>query len=189
MTRLTMVADLDRCTGCRSCEVACKEEHGLPPGPAFIRLEQAGPEGEFPDLRMYYLPIACQQCLQPSCVAQCPEDAIRRTEDGLIKVSAERCTACGVCVDACPYGAMVLDPSTALAATCDLCAELRAAGHAPACVAACPAKALAVVDADSPPVPGEPAAGGESAHALLPELGNQPAARFILRRQEWRDRG
>ena len=79
MTKRAIVADLDRCTGCLTCVVACKEENHLPAGMSFIRLVQVGPEGDFPELHMYYLPLACQQCDRPGCAAACPEAAIART--------------------------------------------------------------------------------------------------------------
>lgn len=197
MTQLAMMADLDRCTGCCSCVVACGQEHGLRPGLSFIHLRRVGPVGELPDLAMYYLPVACQQCRRPSCAASCPEDAIGRAEDGVVTVASEKCTGCAECVEACPYGAIVLDPARALAGMCDLCAAGRAAGRSPACVAACPGKALAIVDVDAagpgtesrrPDGRERPANEHERpSFALLPSLGNDPAARFILARQEWRD--
>jgi Fe-S-cluster-containing dehydrogenase component len=199
MTRLAPVADLDRCTGCLSCVVACKQEHRMPLGLSFMRVDQVGPHGRFPDLNMYYLPIACQQCREPSCADACPDGAIRRADDGLVAVVDEQCTGCGACVDACPYGAIVLDPAQKLARKCDLCAGLRAAGAAPACVAACPAKALAVVDADEGgSEPSEREAGGHertggrherASFALMPSLGTLPSARYVLTRQQWRDAG
>ena len=69
MTRRAIIADLDRCTGCLTCVVACKEENRLPAGMSFIRLVQVGPDGDFPELSMYYLPVACQQCARPACAA------------------------------------------------------------------------------------------------------------------------
>jgi len=187
MTQLTIAADLDRCTGCLSCVVACEEEHGLWPGSSYIRLEQIGPHGDFPDLAMYYLPIACQQCRRPSCAAACAANAIGRDTRGVLTLSAEACTGCGDCVPACPYAAISMDPSGELPGLCDLCAGLSTAGHAPACVAACPAKALSLVDADA--CSGERATY-EHAHtfALAPSQ-NLPSARYLLRRQAWRSSG
>jgi Fe-S-cluster-containing dehydrogenase component len=190
MTQLAMMADLDRCTGCYSCVVACEQEYSLPPGLSFIRLSQVGPIGEFPDLAMYYLPLACQQCRRPSCAASCPEDAIGRSEDGVVAVATEKCTGCAECVEACPYGAILLDPVLSLAGMCDLCAEGRSAGRSPACVAACPGKALAIVDVDGTGLGADgrqPGGHERMSFALLPSLGNDPAARFVLARQEWRD--
>lgn len=190
MTRLAMIADLDRCTGCLSCVVACEEEHDLAPGLSHIRVDQVGPEGEFPELTMYYVPVVCQQCSRPSCADACSEDAIGRGEDGTLTVAGERCTGCAACVDACPYQAIALDSAQGLARLCDLCLERRSAGRAPACVDACPARALAVADTegDGWREAGLPTQGSRLAsRALLPSRGSGPSARFVLTRQEWLD--
>ena len=198
MTRLAMLVDLDRCTGCQTCVVACKAENRLPPGLSFIRLLQVGPSGRFPELSMYYLPVACQQCARPACAAACPEDAIAAGADGVVLVDAAKCTGCGDCVGACPYGAMSLDcagmvsGTGALARKCDLCAQLRATGDQPACVAVCPGRVLAVVDFDleaTVSASGLAVAGREGARLLTLEAaaGTEPAGRFILTRQPWRD--
>ena len=187
MTRRAIVADLDRCTGCLTCVVACKEENRLPAGMSFIRLVQVGPHGDFPELSMYYLPVACQQCDRPACAASCPEGAIARTETGVVAVEAAKCTGCGACVEGCPYGAIVFDPATNIARKCELCAATVPVGRAPACVAACPGKVLQIVDADIEQT--EAVAPGEarSVYALKPGAGTEPVGRFILARQVWRD--
>lgn len=190
MTRLALLLDLDRCTGCRSCVVACKDEKQTPAGVNLMRVEQVGPDGIFPYLNMYHLPVACQQCAAPACAAACPEEAIGRSVDGVVTIDAAKCTACGECVDACPYGAVVLDAAVGIARKCDLCAERLSAGNQPACLAVCPGKAIRVVDYDTLPAeplgsePGRPLA---TLVALRPSAGTGPSARFILSRQEWRD--
>ena len=128
--------------------MACKAEKHLPAGVSLIRLVQVGPTGEFPELSMYYLPVACQQCAEPACAAACPEDAIVATPQGIVAVDPALCTACGDCLEACPYGAIVLGHGDRVARKCDLCAELLAVGKQPACVAVCPGKALTVIEAE-----------------------------------------
>lgn len=187
MTMLAMVTDLDRCTGCCSCIVACGEEHGLPTGLDLIRVVQIGPEGEFPRLAMHYLPVACQQCGHPSCAAACPELAIGRTEAGFVTVDPGRCTGCGECEDVCPYSAIVVDPGSCLARKCDLCADRLGLGLQPACVATCPARALRVVDLDE--VAPQETSARSADHVLKPAANTDPGARYILTRQEWRDLG
>jgi molybdopterin-containing oxidoreductase family iron-sulfur binding subunit len=69
--RWGMAIDLDRCTGCEACVVACHAENNLPlsdpdqaeKGRAFhwIRVDRYY-EGEFPDIRVKYMPVLCQQC-------------------------------------------------------------------------------------------------------------------------------
>ncbi len=189
MTQLAIIADVDRCTGCLSCVAACKEERDMPLGLSFLRVVQVGPSGRFPDLNMYYAPVTCQQCRTPACADSCPEDAIVRDQDGVRLVVSEKCTGCGACVEGCPYGAIVLDTVRNLARKCDLCPELRAAGRSPVCMAACPAKALAVADVERTAgwaTHGQPGEDGRPVFALMPSRGTDPSARFVLARQEWR---
>lgn len=192
MTRLALLADLDRCTGCETCVVACRVQKEVPAGLSLIRLAQVGPDGEFPDLAMYYLPVACQHCGRPACARACREGAIRRAENGVVTVEADKCTGCGDCVGACPYGAVVLDGAGRLARKCDLCVDLLAGGGQAACVSVCPGKALRVIDLDAPAAQ-EPAAGAGRRRpgrltALRPGVGTDPGGRFILTCQEWQDR-
>jgi molybdopterin-containing oxidoreductase family iron-sulfur binding subunit len=171
---------------------ACKEEKQTSPGVSLIRVEQVGPDGIFPYLNMYYLPVACQQCAAPACAAACPEDAIGRSDDGVIAIDTAKCTGCGECADACPYKAVALDVTANLARTCDLCAELLSKGRQPACAALCPGKAIQVIDLDEVRVaalPSEDRGRARTEHLVLrASAGTDPSGRFILSRQEWRDR-
>ncbi len=96
--RFGMVMDLNRCTGCNACIVACKQENDLPPrwdatpgslGYSFIRVDLIGPDGDYPNLSQYYLPSPCMHCARPPCVDSCPTDAIYRRQDGIVLIKAE----------------------------------------------------------------------------------------------------
>lgn len=79
----------------------------------------------------------CQQCKTALCMEVCPTDAIMRDPDtGAVIVNKDLCTACGMCVEACPFGYMSLDDFLQKATKCDLC------GGNPKCVQVCMAKAL-----------------------------------------------
>jgi len=83
----------------------------------------------------------CRQCEDAACAETCPEEAI--TFDEAVRawlVDADKCLACGACVDACPYGAILLDPVTDGATKCDLCLG------AVRCVEICPPHALRLVE-------------------------------------------
>jgi Fe-S-cluster-containing dehydrogenase component len=191
MTRPCLLVDLDRCTGCQSCVVACREQKGTPAGVNLIRVVQIGPEGIFPHLNMYYLPVACQECEAPACAAACPEGAISRSSNDVVTVDVDKCNGCGECVAPCPYGAIVLDSAAALARKCDLCAEVWPENGRPACVSVCPTRAITVIDRGSPTADFPPTGSGRRAaagvFALRASAGTDPAGRFVLSRQEWRD--
>ena len=75
MAKMTMVVDLDKCVGCYACEIACKQENDVALSSYWNMVHEMGPQGEFPNLKMYWLPRACQQCMNPSCVEVCPTGA------------------------------------------------------------------------------------------------------------------
>ena len=79
-----IIADLNRCVGCHACEIACKQEHGLPPGINWIKVLQVGPEMVDGRLRMEFIPLMLDGCIMcanrkkgaPACVVNCPTDAL-----------------------------------------------------------------------------------------------------------------
>lgn len=142
MSQLALMIDLERCIGCKSCEAACKQEHGL--GPHEYRnkvLWLETPGTPHVDL----LTVSCQHCERPACLRACPVNPKAIHKDpvtGVVAVDESRCTGCGECVVACPYGAMGFDPIDHHAVKCDLCADRRGRGEKPACASVCPTTAI-----------------------------------------------
>ena len=122
-------ADLAKCTGCQLCALVCSGTHvgKFNPSESRINVEDIFPEpGEF---RLNY----CTHCDEHPCVESCPVEAIKLDEgQGIYYVDKETCTACGACVEACPYNGCWLDPSGSYSIKCDLC------GGKPQCVEVCP---------------------------------------------------
>lgn len=149
MTQLGFLIDTSSCSGCKACQLACKDRHGLETGRLFRRVvEVEGGEwsraGEAWETTVfaYSISAACMHCEQPACLAACPSGAISKDTDGVVVVAAESCLGCRYCEWACPYGAPQFSPATGLMTKCDLCADERAEGRPPSCVAACPLRAL-----------------------------------------------
>lgn len=142
----------DRCIGCLTCQVACKEKNNLPPGQLFRKVrEYSGGDytqcgkGLDNTVYAYWQSTACKHCRQPLCAQICPAEAIlKRPEDGIVLIDQEKCTGCHQCMRVCPEGAPQYDPELRKAGKCDLCHELLAGGKPPACVAACPMRALVI---------------------------------------------
>jgi carbon-monoxide dehydrogenase iron sulfur subunit len=91
------------------------------------------------------LAITCRHCEDPACVAACPKEALSQEEKtGVIMIDEEKCNGCSWCIEACPFGAMLLHPKKKVVSTCDNCKDL----GEPQCVKWCPEEALEFVTAD-----------------------------------------
>ena len=108
----TMTIDLDRCTGCSACVVACQAENNLPivgekrfgqrREMKWLRVERYW-QGEFPDVKLRFLPMLCQHCDQAPCETPCPVAATYHNQDGLNTQIYNRCIGTRTCAVYCPY--------------------------------------------------------------------------------------
>jgi Fe-S-cluster-containing hydrogenase component 2 len=120
-----------KCTGCRTCELACAMAHGQQMLPARSRVRAYS----FAEDRN--VPILCLQCEQAACEAVCPVDAIVRNEaTASLEVRTDACVMCMACVPACPFGNIYEDQAYGRIVKCDVC------GGNPICARFCPTGAL-----------------------------------------------
>ncbi|MGA2803181.1 MAG: 4Fe-4S dicluster domain-containing protein [Acidimicrobiales bacterium] len=147
--RYGFVIDNRRCIGCHACSVACKAENQVPLG-VFRTWVRCVDKGQFPNTRRHFQVTRCNHCDRPPCVAICPVAAMYRRSDGIVDFDPSRCIGCKACMQACPYDAVYLDPQRRTAAKCHFCAHRVEAGMEPACVVACPERAIIVGDLDDP---------------------------------------
>ncbi len=103
MTRWGMVIDLEKCTGCQACSVACAMENSRLPGESWHDVIFFT-EGKYPSAQLKWLPRPCMQCENPSCVQVCPVEATYKNDEGVVLIDWERCIGCKFCMIACPYG-------------------------------------------------------------------------------------
>ena len=107
-----MVIDIDRCTGCQACVVACQAENNVAlneeqrfvehRAKEWIRIERYW-EGTFPDIKARFLPVLCQQCVNAPCETVCPVNATGHNQDGLSMQVYNRCVGTRYCGNNCPY--------------------------------------------------------------------------------------
>lgn len=136
MTKI-LVVDPEKCTGCRTCESICSFHHEKEFNPAKARIHVLKWEDEGLDV-----PMVCQQCESPVCETVCPVKALSRdTKTGAIILNYDACIGCKMCVMACPFGALTIDPESKKTIKCDLC------NGDPQCVEYCPTKAIDYVKA------------------------------------------
>ncbi len=152
MTRYAFSFDSSTCSGCKACQVACKDKHDLPVGVLWRQTYEVTGGGWTrrggaweSDVFAYHLSVACNHCVRPICVEICPANAISQRADGIVLIDGERCLGCHYCSWACPYGAPQYDSDAGQMRKCDLCCDEIERGLPPVCVAACPLRALELI--------------------------------------------
>lgn len=112
------------CTGCQSCQFACREANHLSPGIYLRRvltLESGDPAGY-----TGFFSAGCSHCQEPACVAACQNGAMYRDPDqGVVLHDDQRCIGCSACLWACPYGAVTINPMNGKAVKCNSCLHRR----------------------------------------------------------------
>ena len=141
MVQLGFYINLQRCIGCHTCEIACKETHDLAPGPRWRRVRTVE-GGAFPRPFAYAVSLACNHCTSPICVQVCPAKSYTKRPDGLVVHHAARCIGCQYCTYACPYGAPQYAEALGRVGKCSGCHPRIDEGLQPACVEACPLRAI-----------------------------------------------
>lgn len=114
MAKYAMIIDLDRCTACQACVIACKMENNVPDStPESFKAKKATfrtrviplfQSGKYPNVSVQIYPTLCNQCSNPPCVAACPTGATYKRSDGIVLIDWEKCIGCKYCMATCPYG-------------------------------------------------------------------------------------
>ena len=150
--------DNTRCTGCKTCEMACKDYRDLGAESMFRRvIDYEGGTWERPcaagagteagmavatGVFAYHLSLACNHCGDPACTRVCPTGAMHKDDRGLVWPDERKCIGCGYCTMACPYHAPFIDQHLKKSSKCDGCRARLDEGLGPVCVEACPVRAL-----------------------------------------------
>jgi carbon-monoxide dehydrogenase iron sulfur subunit len=138
-----ILINFEHCVACKSCELACAVEHSASKNIFTAIFEERAPVPRIYVEAGYQFnfPLQCRHCVEAQCIKACVTDALWRDEEtGLVKHTPEKCIGCWICVMACPFGAIVQDRKERIILKCDRCPER----EIPACVAACPTKAISL---------------------------------------------
>ena len=133
MKQYALVIDHEACWGCKTCEVACKQENRSADGVKLISVSEDGPKIIDGKLDLVFQVNVCRHCDDPPCVEACPEGAITRRHDGIVVMDYAECTGCQACIEACPYSAIAFDMDKGVAQKCNLCHHRVDKGLIPAC--------------------------------------------------------
>lgn len=132
-----IACDIEKCTGCRICELACSEVKEKLYNPRKSRIKLVTLES------VINMALACRFCEEPTCVRCCPRDALSQSEEnGVVLVDEMKCNGCSWCLEACEFGALTFHSDKRAIVVCDLCQG------DPKCVKACPFDALELVTSD-----------------------------------------
>jgi len=154
--RKALLVTPDRCIGCRSCQVSCKEWNGLAAqqtqnqgsfenpadlsGSLYNRIrfvEKKGSEG----LAWHFFSQRCLHCGEAACVKVCPSGALYQTSFETVAFDAHKCVGCHYCITACPFDIPRYDAIGKIS-KCHLCSDRIANGLEPACSKCCPTDAI-----------------------------------------------
>lgn len=139
--RPQMRIDIKACTGCMACVIACalSKENRIELSKARIRVLKNFPGLDPP----VFQPSLCRMCTDAPCVEACPTGALFQDDtDGLAHFDEASCTACGLCVEECPFEAIWLDVHPNTLIKCDWC------DGDPVCVKHCAPNALIFISND-----------------------------------------
>src|SRR6266849_73053 len=156
--------DTSICSGCKACEVACKEWNQLQGNEPKFLADSYDNTGQLDDQNWRHVKFiddvpaqtvdagngkawlmmsdVCKHCKHASCMDVCPTGAIIRTEFDTVFIQQDVCNGCRNCIAACPYSVIALNPKTGTAHKCTLCYDRLQGGLEPACATACPTQSI-----------------------------------------------
>ncbi|NLL18134.1 MAG: 4Fe-4S dicluster domain-containing protein [Clostridia bacterium] len=143
--QLGFLVDIDKCIGCHSCEMACKNQNQLDPEIRWRIVYPMKGNSSVPTERCF-LSLACNHCEKPECMRVCPVRAYTKLENGIVFHDKNRCIGCRMCIMACPYQVPQFNSNTKKVEKCNLCAERIEQGLNPFCVDGCITDAITLIN-------------------------------------------
>ena len=139
---------IEKCLGCKSCELACTLFHSASGDLRSAILEQPVPRSRVHVIPLdekreiggiMTMPLQCRHCAEPACAEACIAGGIVKDEEtGIVTFNKEKCVGCWSCTMVCQFGSVIRLTGEAKAVKCDRCDNI----DTPSCVKSCPTKAL-----------------------------------------------
>ncbi|MCF7762900.1 MAG: dimethyl sulfoxide reductase anchor subunit [Verrucomicrobia bacterium] len=192
--------DLDKCSGCKACVVACHSLNGLDEDESWrnvglltSRTPQKAAPAPTPAV-MQHVTTTCHHCVDPACLNGCPVLAYEKDPlTGIVRHLDDQCIGCQYCVMKCPYDVPKYSDRMGIVRKCDMCQQRLGDGEAPACVQACPTEAIRIQVVNVAGIRGEYllASGGPRGNGFLPDSPapdyTLPTTRFLSTRPALKD--
>jgi Fe-S-cluster-containing dehydrogenase component len=190
MTRLAILVDVTKCTGCHNCFLACRDEfygndyspYSAPQpleGQFWMQVREVE-RGRYPRPKLDYIAIPCQHCETAPCMNVAADNAVYRREDGIVMIDPAKAKGQKDIVNTCPYRVIFWNDDLDIPQKCTLCAHLLDQGEKePRCVEACPTGALIFGDLDDPESAIAKATAALQPEAFHPEYGTEPLVKYV----------
>ncbi|TWT55648.1 DmsC/YnfH family molybdoenzyme membrane anchor subunit [Allorhodopirellula solitaria] len=205
--QLAFEVNLDTCSGCKACVVACHTMNGLEEDESWRKVGTmviGAPEVELPVVStitspepspvaidvtnvpavgVQHVTTACHHCEDPGCLNGCPVKAyVKDDVTGIVKHLDDQCIGCKYCTMMCPYEVPKYSKRLGIVRKCDMCHQRLKAGEAPACVQSCPNEAIAIRVVE------QASTVEDHSHSLMPEAPSssltRPTTQYIGQRSE-----
>jgi Fe-S-cluster-containing dehydrogenase component len=189
MSRLSIFIDIDKCTGCHNCFLACRDEYCDNDYPGYSAAQPAHHQfwlqikeierGTYPRPKLSNLPLPCLHCEDAPCMEAAENGAVYRREDGIVLIDPQKAEGQERIVNACPYRVIFWNAEKRIPQKCTLCAHRLDEGEKqPRCVESCPPGALVFGDLDDPESDIVKAMAGKQVEDYRPEFKTRPLVRY-----------
>ncbi|WP_158265392.1 DmsC/YnfH family molybdoenzyme membrane anchor subunit [Blastopirellula marina] len=172
--------DLDACSGCKACVVACHNMNGLEEAETWRRVGMLQ-SSVATQPAVQHVTTACHHCVEPGCLQGCPVQAYEKDPVlGIVVHLDDQCIGCKYCTLMCPYDVPKFSETKGIVRKCDMCRNRLAVGEAPACVQSCPNGAIKITIVAQAEVTVQSSAGQFLKDAANPRI-TQPTTRYVGR--------
>ncbi len=190
MTRLGLLIDVTKCSGCHNCFLACRDEYygndyspySAPQpldGQFWMQVKEIE-RGTYPKVKVDYIPLPCVHCEEAPCVAVAADKACYKREDGFVIIDPVKAKGQKAIAQACPYRVIFWNKELDIPQKCTMCAHRLDEGEKePRCVEACPTGALTFGDLDDPDSLISKYVAEKKVETFHPEYGTKPAVMYV----------
>ena len=185
-----MIIDLDKCSGCYNCFLACRDEHY---GNDFLPIALAQPfqghfwmqilekeRGKYPKVKVSFIPKPCMHCDDPPCAKASLNGAVYERSDGIVIIDPQKSAGQKEILSSCPHRVIFWNEAKNIPQKCTFCAHLLDQGwEEPRCVEACPTGALLFGDIGDPESAISKMWRSKKVDTLHPEFELKPRVKYI----------